>query len=261
MKNRKISRRKGWTILMVGVNGQIKTIRFLRTKMMIGLIICILALLSTMIIGQMYFQVLKENKTLYETLAIKKAVFGEKGIIRMPCNPPQNTYDLSVDNYMDPSFRKIFSKSYSLDPPMTFNISKTIDIIPDVQPDIEKNSRYDLKVQATDIKMLINSKNNRIGFSFILRNAAKAKKPVSGTSFVVLKNGENSIAYPSIKLRRGKPVNFRKGRPFYVSRFKTVRHRLEDLEHFDKFTEVTILVYSKYGQLLIDKTVPIHMSL
>ncbi|MBF0449490.1 MAG: hypothetical protein HQK75_02205 [Candidatus Magnetomorum sp.] len=262
MKSRNISKRKGWTILMVDVNGQIKTIKFLRTKMLFGMFICALAVLSTMIIGQMYAHVLKENKELFETLAIKKAVFGEKGIIRMPCYQPENDYQISfkADNYS--LFWPNISDGNPFQLPLNFNVSETLDVIPDIQPETVSNGNYDQKVQATDIRMLINQKNNRIGFSFMLRNAAKAKKAISGTSFVVLKNDDDndSIAYPSIKLRRDRPVNFRKGRPFYVARFKTVRHRLDDIENVEKYTQATVLVYSQHGHLLIDKTIPLYMS-
>jgi hypothetical protein len=246
---------------MVDVNGQIKTIRFLRTKMMFGFFICVIAVLSTLVIGQMYLSVVNENKTLYEKVAIQKAIFGEKGIIRMPCHQPTNTYDLPHIVDHRESFRQIFSEPYQFNLPINFDLSQSIDIIPDVLPDTTSNVKTQYKVRATDVKMLINHKNNRIGFSFILRNAVKAKKPISGTSFIVLKNDHNAIAYPSIKLRHHRPVSFRKGRPFYVVRFKTVRHRLDDLEHFQNFTEAMILVYSKHGHLLVDKSFPIHLSL
>ena len=263
MKTRNISKRTGWTILMVDVNGQIKTIKYLRAKTIFGLLICFLAVLSTLVIGQMYYQALKENKALYETLAIKRAVFGEKGIIRMPCQQPDNDIKIAskLSVYSDSCYRPLFSNPYHFEPAIDFNLSTSLDVIPDMPTEIVKNVLYDKKVQATDIKMIINKANRRIGFSFILRNTVKAKKPISGTSFIVLKNDHDSMAYPAIKLRRGRPVNFRKGRPFYVSRFKTVRHRLNDIENFEEYTEATILVYSQNGRLLIDKDIPIHMSL
>ena len=264
MKKKNISKRKGSTILMVGVNGQIKTIKYLRTKMMLGMLVCGLAVISTLIISLMYYSTLKENKELYETLAIKRAVFGDKGIIRMPCRLHNNEIEIANDlNIFSDSYsRPLFKNPYQFLPEPDFDLSTTMNVIPDKPAELTNTISYHKRIQASDIKMIINKVSNRISFSFILRNAEKAKKPISGTSFIILKNSRDSIAYPKIKLnRRDRPVNFRKGRPFYVARFKTVRHRLNDIEKFDEYTEATILVYSKNGRLLVDKDIPILMSL
>ncbi|ETR71549.1 MAG: hypothetical protein OMM_02404 [Candidatus Magnetoglobus multicellularis str. Araruama] len=261
MIRKHVSKRKGPTILTVGVNGQIKTIRFLRARLMFGLFICIVAVLSTLIMAQLYYQVVKENKNLFEKVAIRQAIYGDKGIIRLPCRPPQNDYQIvKWSNIYDNHFRPIFAES-PLYQQFDYTLSDNLDVIPVAKKDVESTILYHKKVRVTDIKLIINSKNNRIGFSFILRNATKASRAISGTSFVILKNENDAVAYPSTKVRRGRPVNFRKGRPFYVARFKTVRHRVKDIEHMGNFTEATILVYSKHGHALVNKTVPILMNL
>jgi len=264
MISKKVSKRKGWTILMIGVNGQIKTIKYLRARIFLGVIICIIAVLSTMIMGQLYLKISQENKQLFEKVAIRQAIYGDKGIIRMPCRElPENEYQILSDSniYDTGHYRPIFSEPYHYRRQYDFSISESIDVIPVEQKELETTIRYHQKVRATDIKLIINKNDNRIGFSFILRNIVKARKAISGTTFVILKNDHDAVAYPSIKLRYGRPVNFRKGRPFYVARFKTVRHRIQDVEHLGDFTEATILVYSKHGHKLVNKTVPIHIEL
>lgn len=263
MIRKKVSKRKGWTILMVGVNGQIKTVKYLRARIFLGVIICILAVLSTLVMGQLYFQVVQENKQLFETVAIRKAIYGDKGIIKMPCRvQPENEFKIkSVPKYFnDFQYRPIFSDPYHFKP-FDLSLSNSLDVIPVEQKEMESTIRYHQRVSVTDIKLIINKNNNRIGFSFILRNIVKARNAISGTSFVILKNEHDAVAYPSIKLRYGRPVNFRKGRPFYVARFKTVRHRIQDVEYLGDFSEATILVYSKHGHKLVNKTVPIHIEL
>jgi hypothetical protein len=263
MIRKKVSKRKGWTILMVGVNGQIKTIKFLRARMFLGVVICMIAVLSTIVMGQLYLSVTQENKQLFEKAAIRQAVYGDKGIIRLPCREVlENEYQISSkpDLFNTGQFRRIFSEPYYFYQ-NDFSVSELIDVIPVAQKEVESTIHYHQKVRATDIKLIINKNDNRIGFSFILRNIVKARRAISGTSFVILKNDHDAVAYPSIKLRYGRPVNFRKGRPFYVARFKTVRHRIRDVEHMGDFNEATILVYSKHGQKLVNKTVPIHIEL
>jgi hypothetical protein len=263
MIRKKVSKRKGWTILMIGVNGQIRTIKFLRARIFIGVIICIIAILSTIVMGQLYFNVVLDNKQLFEKVAIRTALYGDKGIIRLPCRvQPKNEYQIITEpkKYNEGHYRLIFQDPYHLNQ-FDFSLADHLDVIPVTQQELETTINYHRKVRATDIKLIINKNDNRIGFSFILRNAVKAKKAISGTSFVVLKNDHDAVAYPSIKLRYGRPVNFRKGRPFYVARFKTVRHRIQDIEHLGEFTEATILVYSKHGRRLVNETVPIHIEL
>jgi hypothetical protein len=262
MLSKRVSKRKGWTILMIGVNGQIKTVKYLRARMFFGLIICIIAVLSTLIMGHLYFRVVQENKELFETVAIRKAVFGDKGIIRMPCHSEQeNDYQIISKRHFHETghFRPLFTEPFQSQ--IDFELSGDIEVIPAEQKEVESTIRYHQKVTATDIKFIINKNDNRIGFSFILRNIVKARNPISGTTFVILKNEQDAVAYPSCKLRYGRPSNFRKGRPFYVARFKTVRHRIQDIEHFGNFNEATILVYSKHGHRLVNMTVPIHIEL
>jgi len=263
MKLKHVSKRKGWTILMVDVNGHVKTIKFLRARMMLGIFICIIAVLSTLVMAQMYYQVSQENKQIFEKLAIHNAVYGDEGIIRLPCNQQEEPYQLvsHSDIYQDHNYIALFEEPYHYKRRYDFTLSETLDVIPEIQPEPESTIRYHQMVRASDIKLIINQKNNRIGFSFILRNIVKSKRAISGTSFVVLKNDEDAVAYPAIKVRNGRPVNYKKGRPFYVARFKTVRHRLKDIEHFGNFTKATILVYSKHGRLLVEETIPIHMTL
>jgi hypothetical protein len=264
MIRKKVSKRKGWTILMVGVNGQIKTIKFLRARIFIGVIICIIAVLSTIVMGQLYFKVVQENKKLFEEVAIRHAIYGDKSIIRMPCRMiPENEFQITtkpdINNFGN--YRLIFSEPYQFKQRFYYTLSDSLDVIPVAPKEMESTIRYHQQVSATDIKLIINKNDDRIGFSFILRNIANARNAISGTTFVVLKNENDAVAYPSIKLRNGRPVNFRKGRPFYVARFKTVRHRIQDVEHIGDFTEATILVYSKHGQRLVSKTIPIHIEL
>jgi len=265
MIRKKVSKRKGWTILMIGINGQIKTIKYLRAKLFLGLMICIIAILSTMTMGQLYLKTMQENRQLFETVAIRKAIYGDKGIIKMPCRQeaPEKKYQfVSEPKILDDfQYRSFFPNTGPVLQHCDFSLSGSLDVIPVEQKEMENTIRYHQKVTATDIKFFINKNDNRIGFSFILRNKAKARKPISGTTFVILKNDNDAVAYPSIKLRYGRPVNFRKGRPFYVARFKTVRHRIQDVEHLGDFTEATILVYTKHGHRLVNKTVPIHIQL
>jgi len=260
--SKRVSKRKGWTILMVDVNGQIKSIKYLRARIFFGLIICIIAILSTIVMGQLYFQVVQENRQLFEKVAIRQALYGDKGIIRLPCHQQQKIdFQLSSRQHYNEArqYRPIFSEPFQST--FDFNLSGSIDVIPAQQKEMAATIRYHQKVRATDIKFIINKNDNRIGFSFILRNIVKARKAISGTTFVILKNEQDAVAYPSIKLRYGRPTNFRKGRPFYVARFKTVRHRIQDIEHLGDFNEATILVYSKHGHRLVNMTVPIHIEL
>jgi len=122
----------------------------------------------------------------------------------------------------------------------------------------------DVRLEVVDIDdffALIEEDSNTLRIKYKIRNVSQSPKPVSGRTFMVLKGEEedqkNWLALPGVPLVSGKPSRINNGRPFSITRFKTIRFK-SFYQNGDKpFSAATILVYSTAGELLLEKSFPI----
>ena len=97
---------------------------------------------------------------------------------------------------------------------------------------------------------------NKVKFKLI--NKTMEQQMISGRVVIVAANkNDNEIrhtAYPPMTLEEGNPMDFRKGEWFSKRRFKIVNGEFseKDVDH------VTVLVYSRTGELLLHKKFPSH---
>lgn len=95
---------------------------------------------------------------------------------------------------------------------------------------------------------------NKVKFKLI--NKTMEHQIISGRVIIIAANqNDNGIrrtAYPPMTIGEGNPVDFRKGEWFSIRRFKIVNGELgeKDVDH------VTVLIYSRTGELLLRKEFP-----
>jgi len=96
--------------------------------------------------------------------------------------------------------------------------------------------------------------SNKVKFKLI--NKTIERQIISGRVIIIAANqNDNGIrrtAYPPMTIGKGNTINFRKGEWFSIRRFKIVNGELDenDVDH------VTVLIYSRTGELLLRKEFP-----
>ena len=65
---------------------------------------------------------------------------------------------------------------------------------------------------------------------------------------------------PWVELSSGKPTQFKEGLFFKIRNFKTVEIRSVDVAGPKTFRKATVLVFSSVGEILLEKTFPVVVS-
>ena len=123
----------------------------------------------------------------------------------------------------------------------------------------QEESASPSKTAAIDIEdFTIDGGNSANKVKFKLVNKIGERYKISGRLAIIAENkGDNEVrysTYPPMTIKQGVPKDFRKGEWFSIRRFKIVKGGFEE-----KGADiVTVLVYSKEGDLLLNKKFPIQ---
>jgi hypothetical protein len=115
----------------------------------------------------------------------------------------------------------------------------------------------EVKVAVEGLKVFRKAGRNRMEVKFTLKNIDDGSEPISGYSFVVLKDeGKdpgNWFVFPRVDMASGKPAQIKGGRYFQISRFKTITFDTKEKVTPEQFKAATIMIYNKTGELMLEK--------
>ena len=112
--------------------------------------------------------------------------------------------------------------------------------------------------QFVDIKDLaIKKEGEKLTISFKLVNMYRDKRPVDGYVHIIAfdKNSDPPLflAFPEVALKDGIPVEFKRGQPFFIKRFKTIRGKYLLDTGTGSVSSIKVLIYNKSGTLVFQK--------
>jgi hypothetical protein len=106
-------------------------------------------------------------------------------------------------------------------------------------------------------EMVINRAESKIGIDFKLVNAKTGAGAAEGYIHLMIMTDEERIPagwiYPRRNFENGFPVNYKRGLPFYIERFKPYKHEFYLESGQPDPTSVRILVYNKQGSIILDE--------
>ena len=126
----------------------------------------------------------------------------------------------------------------------------------DIQP-VEKVESIPQE-QFVEIKdQVIKKEREKLIISFNLVNMHKDKRPADGYVHIIAfdKNADppQFLAYPEVALKNGIPVEFRRGQPFSIRRFKPIRGKFILDTKTESVSAIKVLIYNKSGTLVFQK--------
>jgi len=112
--------------------------------------------------------------------------------------------------------------------------------------------------QFVDIKDLaIKNEGEKLTITFKLVNMYRDKRPVDGYVHIIAfdKNSDPPLflAFPEVTLKDGIPVEFKRGQPFFIKRFKTIRGKYLLDTGTGSVSSIKVLIYNKSGTLVFQK--------
>lgn len=126
--------------------------------------------------------------------------------------------------------------------------------------EVKKEPALPSNAQIVDIEGFTLKGEKTAAIRFRLVNKTMEKHKISGRLTIVAanKNGNeiSYTSYPPMRLEQGAPKDFRSGEWFSIRHFKIVNAAVEEKE----LSLVSVLVYSKNGELLLNKKFPVQIK-
>ncbi|MGB5748962.1 MAG: hypothetical protein WBM69_18420 [Desulfobacterales bacterium] len=102
--------------------------------------------------------------------------------------------------------------------------------------------------------------DNRLRVLFKIKNTTLNSQRVSGYTIVVLKGEQtNWLPIPWMPLVDGRPTGKQRGHSFGINYFKTMSLSTQPPKFPEKFQTASIYVFTREGELLLEKTYPVKL--
>ena len=275
----KKSRKSGhWTLLFVGDQGEVITIRKFKGLMLLAVFMMVVALSAAASIYMLYKKPFEENRRLEAELdraggQIRK--LGEErdllltrlGIAesrlqkaqaaaqQAAAASPQESIQAGEPTVAAPpeSAAAVVGPDASRPPaaaePPVQKDAPPADALEEVKPEI--------KVDVRDFQVRHEPEQKLLNVQFRLKNVNVEAGAVSGRTFVVLQNDQDAeigiLTIPKVRLIDGKPARIHRGRYFSISRFNIVKFKRAYETPPQTLSSATVFVYSGAGDLLLEK--------
>lgn len=275
---RKTRKSGHWTLLFVGDQGEVITIRKFKGLMLLAVFVMVVALSAAVSIYMLYKKPFEENRRLEAELArvggqirilgqqrdllltrlgiaeskLKKAqavvqpTVAESEQGHLPTGDPADTAPLESD--------AATVAPEALTSPGESETPVKKQVPPTVAPE---EIKPEIKVDVRDLQVRHEPEQKLLNIQFRLKNVNVEAGAVSGRTFVVLKNDQDLkdeiLTIPKARLVDGKPARIHRGRYFSISRFNIVKFKRAYEEPPQILNSATVFVYSGAGDLLLEK--------
>ena len=188
------------------------------------------------------FQVIKtQEKIQAEPVAVAKKTVLKSPLPEVERKPIEKVEEKPVEKEEIPPIEKVEEKPIEKE---------------EVQP-VEKIETIP-QIKFVDINgLVIKKKGLKLNIRFNIVNMRKDKRSVHGYVHIIAfdKNSDSPLflAFPQIALKDGIPVEFKRGQPFSIRRFKTIKGRYLFNTETGPVSAIKILVYDKSGTLVFQK--------
>ena len=115
---------------------------------------------------------------------------------------------------------------------------------------------------VVEIKNLVIQKaSSRMTVKFKLVNMQSEEGPIAGYIHIIAMSKEANSPpqwiYPKEKLQKGLPLNYRRGLPFLIHRFKPYRRKFNLDSNSELPTAIKVLVYNQAGIIILEKEIEV----
>ena len=272
---------KRWTLLFVGDQGKVVTIRWFRWIVMLGVSLLVLAAIASGTLYFLYRHTRNVNMSLQRSLdniqqqivgfrsdkevRMAQLVVAETEMKRLRARMGPKPVEKAPGNQQEdrakkepPSNRQVIPQTASAVPVPE---GKSLPGAPPADPATQGK---DLKISIEEFNVSHEAASDTFRSQFILRNIGPDSKLVSGYTAVILKKlntqPDNWLTLPTLKLAEGVPAGDKKGQYFSIARFKTVRFMVKSKMDPRQFNTATVYVFDADKDLLLEKNFSLNIQ-
>ncbi len=264
-----------WTLLFVGDQGEVITIRKFKGLMLLAIFILVVALSVAASIYMLYKKPFEENRrleaALAETARQVRSLGEERDLLLTRLGIAESRLKKTPDATAS-------ADQGTAETPLPASLEKppaaegaTVPVTgavrmqpaPPAKPEAPRSPvtaseiKPEVKIDVRAFQVLHDPEQKLLEVQFRLRNVNVEVGAVSGRTFVFLANDQDEetgiLTFPKVRIVDDKPGRIHLGRYFSISRFNTVKFKRAYAELPRPFNRATVFVYSGAGDLLLEK--------
>lgn len=268
-----------WTLLFVGDQGEVITIRKFKGLLLLAIFFMVVALSTAVSVYMLYKKPFEENRRLEAKMAVAagqiRALEEERDLLLTrlgiaesrlkKLQPPEPATEPSDrDGTAEPALETATALPEQAQAPAV-PPAEAVRVVPvqiekpepPMSPGDTSAAVPEVKVDVRDFQVRHDPAEKLLKVQFRLKNVNVEAGPVSGRTFVVLENTQGAeiepLTFPKATLVDGKPARIHLGRYFSISRFNIVKFKSLYDQPPRPFNRATVFVYSGAGDLLLEK--------
>jgi hypothetical protein len=267
-----------WTLLFVGDEGEVITIRKFKGLMLLAVFILVVALSATASIYMLYKKPFEENRRLEAALAEAARQVRDLGEERDLLLTRLGITESRLKKTQAPEPATAPADQVTLETPLPASEEKPpaaeVATVPEsgtvrmqpappakpeapLPPVTASEIKPEVKIDVRDFQVLHEPEQKLLKVQFRLKNVNVEVGAVSGRTFVFLANDQDDetdiLTFPKVRIVDDKPGRIHPGRYFSISRFNIVKFERAYKESPRPFNSATVFVYSGAGDLLLEK--------
>lgn len=232
VKNRLVKKNRQWTILLVDDHGTLISFSRFKEAVLIFASIFFVTVIAAVILFFLYNKAQNDNKKLQTILNASQE---KVSFLRNETDILMADLVILESKVNGNSIKKQTDKTLALE---------------DKKPAI---------VSVDNFNVYYDKNKNVLNIQYLVKKTSSDEK-ITGHTVAVLKNNvanQNEwIVLPQSNLIKGKPSG-KTGQVFIISKLKKVNFKITQLTNPNRFNKATIFVFSKKGELLLEKDFPI----
>jgi len=269
------SRKKHWTLILVGEYGEMFYVRKLKTLVTLNVLIILILCISLALLVFLDKNEINKNREVKKELNAlmdkAAALQDEKDMLMVRLVIAESALKKenesasvggkkSSNKIIDESLQKKLENKKDIKRKQKESKKKVKEKEKTASSQPEVSTGVDIK----DFSFLYDSHNDIIKTKLKLINTSINNKPVSGHAFVVLKSDnvtrDKWLVSPLVQLKDGRPLNIKKGRYFSISRYTFLWFEEKITIDPSKFDKVSVYIFSLKEKLLLQKVFPVKIN-
>ncbi len=255
-----VKRAKRWTILLVDDHGKVISFSRFKEAVIISSSMLFVATIAAVIFLLLYKNVLNDNTKLQDILSTSQkkvsTLRNEKDILmaRLVISESKVNTNSAKKHESKPKKISAYTEKSTSD-------KKELNAIYDKEVRLPQK-HLDEKpaiVSVNNFNVYYDKDKNILSVQYIIKKTTLTAK-ITGHTLTILKNNEVNpnewLILPSDDLIEGKPSG-KAGQTFLISNFRKIKFKATELTNPNRFKKATVFVFSKKGELLLEKDFPV----
>lgn len=266
-----------WHFLLVGEHGQIKSVKKFRGLVIAAVAVVAIAVIGIAGLGFLYLRALAHNSQMNHRMADLRqqvaSIQAEKEILMArlviaetklegdsrptPEPTPETDAGPTAAEAIPPATEQEPVRQEPQPPPTRqTEATSAVDLSP-------ASSGEQTTIAVEDLQAILDTYQNVLRVQYKVRNTRNDGTKVAGRTVLILKNSEQDqnswVVLPDVKLVDGRPTGDQ-GQPFRILRFRIAKFTVEGYLEPSKFDLATVFVYSRSGELILEKEFAVQIK-